>query len=333
MGDELLLATDEEIKEILTEALLQRTFKLVDEKSGEAEYHLLRNPFTLKDIGTNFYKMDKKPYFVAGFNDPENPFYIGQKLAPIKHNYQYGFDMLELTIQQRDQFQKQIDDDPSTFLEKQRKWAEQTAILENLTQSQKSKGDTLIFMNHEMWGELQKEKGFNNEVFQNACYWNALKKNKENYHLNVMWATLAIESFLPLVIAGNYSWPVWLALIPATLAQIGWKRTLWLAAESVLLTEGISYYANSNNMQLSGHSICSAVFAGQELWTGVTNRKTMNPWTRWLAPIPGAVVSGLYLKLYYDTGGAGTVGHTFHALGILWGFTTGYQMNNTNFLR
>ena len=41
----------------------------------------------------------------------------------------------------------------------------------------------------------------------------------------------------------------------------------------------------------------------------------------------------LYLKLYYDTGGAGTVGHTFHALGILWGFTSGYQMNNTNFLR
>ena len=321
---------DDEIEKVLLRAKVFRGFEVEDTKT----YSRIINPFTSTLIRQNM-EIKDKDYFEVGFNYDDQPFYVGQKLAPISHNYQYGYDMRDLTKSQRKQFEKLIDDDEEKFIKEHlKKYEEQFNLLGNLTRSMLEKGQTLKYMNHKMWEELEKEPAFNLTNFILMCYWYALRiDNPDNHELDykVLWATLIIDASLPNIIAGNSSWPVWLALIPATWAQLGWKRTLLLATESVLVTEGVSYLMNAKGGHVSGHSICSSMFAGQAMWTGYTNWKTLKPWTRWLAPIPGIGIAGLNVKLYLDD--AQQVGHAFHALGVLWGMGFGYQMNNTNLLR
>ena len=320
---------DDEMEKVLLQTKVFRGFQV-----GENKYKRIRNPFTSTLVRQNF-EIKDRDYFEEGFNYDDQPFYLGQKLAPISHNYQYGYDIRDLAKAQRKQFKKLIDDDEEKFIKEHlKKYEEQYNILGMLTESMAKKGESIEFMNDDMWKELVKEPAFNLTNFILMCYWYSLRiENPDDHNLGykVMWAALIIEASIPNLVAGNSSWPIWLALIPATWAQLGWKRTLLLAAESVLLTEGVSYYMKSIDQHVAGHSICSSMFAGQAMWTGYTNWKTLKPWTRWLAPIPGIGVAGLNVKLYWDD--TPQVAHAFHALGVLWGMGFGYQMNNTNLLR
>ena len=317
-----VLLDDAGIEKMLTIAKVHTAVQIGD------EYIAVRNPFALqlRPQKGGLFQMDN-PLTKKYFLDDKNPFFIGKKLAPFAHNYDYGIDLLKAFKDGRDRFEGKKGDKPA--LQKLlNKMNEQASILERMTRQQLAQEVPFKTMSLNMWDELAKEEGFDLDAFRVLCLNKGLTTKID---LNSVWASLYIDSFIPLL-SQDSGFEIWLALLPATWAQLGWKRTLLLAVSSVLVTEGTSAIYRSYGGELSGHSICTAMFAGQELWTGIANRNTLNPWTRWLAPVPGLYVTGNNIKSYW-LGILPGYSDAMHFLGFDLGLLFGYTMNHTNFLK
>ena len=127
------------------------------------------------------------------------------------------------------------------------------------------------------------------------------------------------------------------AMVGTQLWTLGWKRTLWLWAVGVLMTEGATYQMRQQDVQVSGWSLITYMIFGQFMNEAWSDRKKLFTWNKGLFEFRGALIHSMWTYGAWETGSSfymdpappGQAGkktgthHGIHHLGLI----TGWLLN------